>query len=316
VHTGSFASIRFSVDYHALSIIEVDGTLVTPYNVTGLTLAVAQRYSVLLKTDNSTGGPFWMRAGLQSDMFTYDEPGQNLDIRGVIRYGPAANNTALPVETDDPGVPSQSSLQDMDTSLLVPAVVAEAPASTRQYPLTIALELADSLLFLGFMNSTSWSPLQGTTTLLQARAALQAGGVYGTEGGSLQSGQQFMVTEDSVQVVDLLISNLDDGDHPFHLHGHRPWIMSTGLGRYTGEPLNATNPLRRDTFLIPAYSWMVIRFVTDNPGMWAFHCHLAWHMAAGLLMQVNSLPTKAAQLDIPQAIVNQCAASVGGSGAK
>lgn len=86
MHTGSFGSIRFSVDYHTLSIIEVDGTLVAPYNVTGLTLAVAQRYSVLLRTDNTTtGGPFWMRAELQSDMFTYDEPGQNLDIRGTLR---------------------------------------------------------------------------------------------------------------------------------------------------------------------------------------------------------------------------------------
>lgn len=86
VNTGSFASIRFSVDYHALSVVEVDGTLVDPYNVTGLTLAVAQRYSVLLRTDNSTGGPFWMRATLQTDMFTYDEPGQNIDIRGIVRF--------------------------------------------------------------------------------------------------------------------------------------------------------------------------------------------------------------------------------------
>ncbi|EKM55004.1 uncharacterized protein PHACADRAFT_60261, partial [Phanerochaete carnosa HHB-10118-sp] len=244
VHTGSFGSIRFSVDYHALSVIEADGTLVAPYNVTGLTLAVAQRYSVLLRTGNATGGPFWMRAELQSDMFTYVEPGQNLDIRGVLRYGPAANGTALPVETDDPGVPSDAALQDLDTAQLAPAVAAAAPASTRQYPITFALELADSQLFLGFMNGTSWTPLEGTTTLLQARAASQAGGVYGVEGGSLQAGQQFMVTEDSVQVVDLLISNLDDGDHPFHLHGHRPWLMGTGVGRYVGQALNATNPLR------------------------------------------------------------------------
>lgn len=32
--------------------------------------------------------------------------------------------------------------------------------------------------------------------------------------------------------------------------------------------------IRRDTVLIPAYSWMILRFVTDNPGMWAFHCRM------------------------------------------
>jgi hypothetical protein len=28
-----------------------------------------------------------MRATLQSDMFLFEQPGQNVDIRGVIRYG-------------------------------------------------------------------------------------------------------------------------------------------------------------------------------------------------------------------------------------
>ena len=51
-------------------------------------------------------------------------------------------------------MPSQPYLQDMNTTQLVPAVFNIAPNSTRQYPLTITLELADSLLFLGFMNQT------------------------------------------------------------------------------------------------------------------------------------------------------------------
>ena len=40
--------------------------------------------------------------------------------------------------------------------------------------------------------------------------------------------------------------------------------MGTGAGRYNGQELNTTSPLRRDTVLIPAYSWVVLRFVTDN----------------------------------------------------
>ena len=102
--------------------------------------------------------------------------------------------------------------------------------------------------------------------------------------------------------------------------------MGTSAGRYTGQALNATAPLQRDTVLIPAYSWIVLRFITDNrkplflfplllitdmrydqAGVWAFHCHLAWHMAAGLLMQFSSLPSKLAELDVPQDIVAQCA---------
>lgn len=30
-----------------------------------------------------------------------------------------------------------------------------------------------------------------------------------------------MTTVDEVHVVDMIIDNLDDGDHPFHMHGHK-----------------------------------------------------------------------------------------------
>jgi hypothetical protein len=90
------------------------------------------------------------------------------------------------------------------------------------------------------------------------------------------------------------------------LTGFRSHRMGTGAGRYTGQELNATSPLRRDTILIPAYNWLVLRFITDNPGLWAFHCHISWHMSAGLLMQFSSLPSNLARLDVPQDIVAYC----------
>ena len=133
-NTGSFASIRFSLDYHPLTIIEVEGTFVEPYTVSSLTIAVAQRYSVLIHTNvtasgnSEVGGSFWMRSTLQKDMFTYKVPGQNVDIRAVLRYGKA--DGMIPREMDDPGVPG-AGLGDMDEGLLVPAVKDVPPARTR-----------------------------------------------------------------------------------------------------------------------------------------------------------------------------------------
>src|SRR5579862_7003230 len=37
-------------------------------------------------------------------------------------------------------------------------------------------------------------------------------------------------------------------------------------------------------YLVEAYGFTLISFVADNPGAWAFHCHVSWHMEAGLLM--------------------------------
>lgn len=76
-----------------------------------------------------------------------------------------------------------------------------------------------------------------------------------------------------------------------HMHGHNFWVVAEGLGEWDGVA-NLKNPMRRDTFVLrpgdpvkgPAY--MVMDFVTDNPGVWPLHCHLAWHVSAGLYVNI------------------------------
>jgi FtsP/CotA-like multicopper oxidase with cupredoxin domain len=65
-------------------------------------------------------------------------------------------------------------------------------------------------------------------------------------------------------------------DHPFHLHGHSFYVL--------GKPdaLNLKDPPRRDTVTVPAQSDLVVQWLADNPGRWFFHCHIEWHMAAGM----------------------------------
>ena len=82
-------------------------------------------------------------------------------------------------------------------------------------------------------------------------------------------------------VVDIFLNNTDDGEHPFHLHGHNFWIISTS-DYPDAESLYAGNYIQRDTVSIPASGWAKIRFVANNPGAWFFHCHIEWHMSAGL----------------------------------
>lgn len=70
INSGSLAPIRFSVDYHVLTVIEADGTAVEPFDVASVSVQVAQRYSVLLHT-NQTADAYWMRAVLDESMFAY-----------------------------------------------------------------------------------------------------------------------------------------------------------------------------------------------------------------------------------------------------
>ena len=48
-------------------------------------------------------------------------------------------------------------------------------------------------------------------------------------------------------------------------------------GPYTGQPLH-TEPALRDTVDVQANSYLVLRFVANNPGLHIFHCHIDWHL--------------------------------------
>ena len=49
--------------------------------------------------------------------------------------------------------------------------------------------------------------------------------------------------------------------------------------------LSLDNPARRDTATLPASGYLVLAFLTDNPGAWLMHCHIGWHTEEGLALQ-------------------------------
>ncbi|KAG1790242.1 multicopper oxidase-domain-containing protein, partial [Suillus plorans] len=55
-------------------------------------------------------------------------------------------------------------------------------------------------------------------------------------------------------------------------------IRSAGSSAY-----NYVNPVMRDTVTTGNTGDRVtIRFITYNPGPWLLHCHIDWHLSAGL----------------------------------
>ncbi|KZO94338.1 multicopper oxidase [Calocera viscosa TUFC12733] len=314
INSGSLGNVRFSIDDHPLTIVSADGVDVQPVEVAGVEIAVAQRYDVLVRTNQTTGGQWWMRGTVLTDMFTYSLPDAWYDHRAVLSY-PVASPSSTPLNSSSPdpgpGFPGLGDLGTKDYTALTPALAGVVPGPDVTYVVQDTFERAQNSLYYGYMNGTSWAPLEGETTmtLLSTPSFLSAL----VPGPSFPEGQ-YLLTSLNISVVDLILYNIDDGDHPFHLHGHRPWFVGTGSGAYDGQALNATGAMLRDTHVVPNYSWIALRFVTDNPGIWAFHCHIAWHMGAGLLMQIASQPQVALSYGMPQEVVEQCAAGQGGQG--
>ena len=88
------------------------------------------------------------------------------------------------------------------TTALVPLVPVPAPNATRAVSMTVSFQSTADGRFLGFMNTTSWEPLNGTTTLLSVQ---QNPTGYAPAGVGLGAGEQLIFTEDSIQVVDLRV---------------------------------------------------------------------------------------------------------------
>ncbi|TPX47422.1 hypothetical protein SeMB42_g02364 [Synchytrium endobioticum] len=106
-------------------------------------------------------------------------------------------------------------------------------------------------------------------------------------------------------IVEITFINHEPEVHPFHLHGHNFHIMGSGMLRSRNETngtvtqflptiaeVDASNDLMtasgttsrpiRDVISVPANGYSTVRFVANNPGVWALHCHIEWHLMSGL----------------------------------
>ena len=45
---------------------------------------------------------------------------------------------------------------------------------------------------------------------------------------------------------------------------------------------NRIDPVIKDTVTVPSHGYTVVRFVSNNPGVWFFHCHQDVHAAVGM----------------------------------
>lgn len=80
--------------------------------------------------------------------------------------------------------------------------------------------------------------------------------------------------------VQFNIQNQNADGHPMHLHGHTFQI--------TNIDGKAINGAMRDVAFVPGGCHNVtIEFDAVNPGDWAFHCHLEFHQAAGMLTTIE-----------------------------
>lgn len=312
INAGGFAAFHFSVDNHTLSVIEADATMVEPLDVHRLEIAVAQRYSVILTADQEETN-YWIRADMNTLCFDAKNPVLVAGMKGILTYTDSKEDPKDEKSVDWSDARNVM-CQDLNSTLLIPAVQEPAPPADVFYSLQFSFGIREYALDRAYVNGTTWK-MSDIPTLNKVVPELRAGNdTFNVTGvtPSYDIPNQYIIGIPQSQVVDVLITNFDEGAHPFHLHGHQFWVMATSWEQYfpwhTYGSLNTTNPVRRDTVTVDAYGWALIRFRSDNPGMWAFHCHVAWHLEAGLMMQFQTRNDLMKDWTLPSDVLELCSA--------
>jgi FtsP/CotA-like multicopper oxidase with cupredoxin domain len=68
--------------------------------------------------------------------------------------------------------------------------------------------------------------------------------------------------------------------HPIHLHGHWSEVAAPDGSFQVRKHTVLVQPAQRVSYLVTGTA----------PGSWAYHCHLSYHMAAGMFREVRVNP--------------------------
>ncbi|KAG1811271.1 phenol oxidase [Suillus subaureus] len=258
------SNVQFSIDGHSLTVIEADGQLTEPLVVDQLTIYAAQRYSVILVANQPVDN-YWVR-GVPNSVQTFNGS-------AILRYmgAPKAEPTTV-------NVPPTNPLQEANLHALIDPAAPGIPEYGRaDINLTLEVNLTGANFFVN--NFTFKSP--SVPVLLQILSGAREPSQL------LPNGSVYVLGAN--KVVELTVAiNAAGGPHPIHLHGHSFSVVKSA----DSSTFNYANPVRRDVASAGVVNQsMVIRWVTDNSGPWFLHCHIDWHLEAGLAVVMAESPS-------------------------
>jgi iron transport multicopper oxidase len=273
INMSGFAQFQCGIQDHVIQVMEADGIIHDPVSVDSFTIYVAQRYSFVL-TANQPVANYWISTVMTVNGASNNKNLDTKNIFGILRYAgaPAA---------DPPGsfLAGGNVLQEQD---LHPTVNPGAPGGSGPADVVIDLDFTKTVdankSVAWEINGIQYIPpdIPTLVNIIQNDAT--------TANDFLTSEHTFVVGRN--QVVEVNIKGALNGiTHPFHLHGHAFDVIQSS----DGGGLNFVNPPRRDVVGVGGPG-VIIRFLTDNPGSWFLHCHIDWHLEAGLAVVFAERP--------------------------
>ncbi|AEO54598.1 laccase with copper binding domain [Thermothelomyces thermophilus ATCC 42464] len=290
INGGADGVQRFSIDEHTLTVIAEDFVPVKPYNTSVVTLGVGQRADVLVTAN--VGEPtsaFWMRSNLSSCL-----PARQPYAVAAVYYDQADTSTTPSSRAWDVLDPGTCTNDDLD--ITEPLFPIPLPEPTLTHTMDIELFTNASNVTLWKFNGVSMRADYNSPVLLLAN-----------DGNFTYPPQWNVVNQHNHTAIRIIVNNRSPSAHPMHLHGHNFYVLHEGPGEWDGTIVRPSNPRRRDVYSVRSKGHLVIQF-DGAPGVWPFHCHIAWHVSGGFMATLIVKPDEVERMEIPRDVEKNCRA--------
>jgi len=278
VNTGSLAAVKVRMPGVSMTPLNIDGGVEVQSDDIRVSemgsLWPGQRFDISV-TPGQEGS---LEIELSRENFKYVNPALSFNHTFALEWFPTSESVASKTKTSS----------SFDLNSLIPASsISLAPKAEQTivlYSITQKLSHLGNIPH-GFINNTYWTP-QSPPLISLNRTAYDE--------------HQLVPFIRQNTTVDIVLNNLDEDSHPFHLHGYNFYILGTHSATFNwgswnphekeeppGGPLNLNYSIKRDTVYVPRRGYAVLRLTADNPGFWMFHCHVLWHQNSGMAMAIE-----------------------------
>jgi FtsP/CotA-like multicopper oxidase with cupredoxin domain len=290
VNAGGMTIFNVRIPGLAMSVVSADGQNVQPVSVEEFQIAPAEIYDVIVQPTEDRAftlvaeaadrsglaratlaprlgmsapvpvlrkRPLGTMKDMGMDMGGHDMSGMSMDMRDpanappTVKMGPGVQ-TIAPMPADRLGEPPQG-LEDVGHKVLVytDLVALDANPDPRPPGRTVEIHLTGNMeRFMWTFDGEAFGPLKKPIAFQRDERA------------------RVVLVNDSMMA------------HPIHLHGHFFEVVNGHDGRHP----------RKHTVNVAPGGKVAFDLTADEPGDWAFHCHLLMHMHAGMFNVVTVRP--------------------------
>ncbi|KAL6564879.1 hypothetical protein OROMI_016329 [Orobanche minor] len=294
--TTSLASLNFAI---GMVVVEADGNYVKPFTVDNIDIYSGESYSVLIKTDQNASQNYWVSVSVRgrepktpqgltilnylpnSDKVLPNSPPPVAPLWNDYNYSKNFSKQIFSLK----GSPAPPSSYDRRIILLNTQNFIDGRTKWAINNVSLVLPATPFLGSIKQNLKNAFDQKRPPNGFDRHYDVMEPAANPNTTAGSGVYTLTLKTTVDVIlQNANALKLNVSE-IHPWHLHGHDFWVLGYGEGKFTVEDetkFNLGNPPLRNTAVIFPYGWTALRFVADNPGVWAFHCHLEPHLHMGM----------------------------------